>query len=75
MATYGYGGQDIVDDRTATIDREEKKYPPPPPYEDEKYDTPSYADDPFGDEENAEVKYRTLKWWYVYLHRWNPGYR
>lgn len=22
-------------------------------------------DDPFGDEEDAEVKYRTLRWWYV----------
>lgn len=22
-------------------------------------------DDPFGDEEGAEVKYRTLRWWYV----------
>jgi hypothetical protein len=21
--------------------------------------------DPFGDEQNAEVKYKTLKWWYV----------
>jgi len=22
-------------------------------------------DDPFGNEEDAEVKYRTLRWWYV----------
>lgn len=22
-------------------------------------------DDPFGNEANAEVKYKTLKWWYV----------
>lgn len=26
---------------------------------------PAYQDDPFGDEEFAEVKYRTLSWWYV----------
>jgi hypothetical protein len=26
--------------------------------------------DPFGDEQNAEVKYKTLKWWYV-LHLWH----
>jgi hypothetical protein len=26
--------------------------------------------DPFGDEQNAEVKYKTLKWWYV-LHVWH----
>lgn len=23
------------------------------------------CDDPFGNEANAEVKYKTLKWWYV----------
>jgi hypothetical protein len=22
-----------------------------------------FKDDPFGNEENAEVKYRTMKWW------------
>lgn len=25
--------------------------------------------DPFGDEQNAEVKYKTLKWWYVLRSR------
>lgn len=31
-------------------------------------DTPSY-EDPFGNEEFAEVKYRTMEWWYV--SQWN----
>lgn len=26
---------------------------------------PQYRQDAFGDEENAEVKYKVLKWWYV----------
>ena len=25
----------------------------------------THEDDPFGDEENSEVKYRTLEWWCV----------
>ena len=33
---------------------EEKKIPD---------DGPSIEDDPFGNEENAEVKYRTMNWW------------
>lgn len=51
----------------------------PPPNDnieskDEKYYDPeddvlkpnlTQPDDPFGNEENAEVKYKTLKWWYV----------
>ena len=28
-------------------------------------------DDPFGDETHSEVKYKTMKWWYVvYVLRW-----
>lgn len=38
-----------------------------PTYSSEKKDgngeTPPMYDDPFGDEEFAEVKYRTLRWW------------
>ena len=30
---------------------------------DENVETPPIYDDPFGDEEFAEVKYRTLRWW------------
>lgn len=33
---------------------EEKKIP---------LDGPTIEDDPFGNEENAEVKYRTMNWW------------
>lgn len=29
-----------------------------------KPEMPQYGD-PFGNEENAEVKYKTLAWWYV----------
>ncbi|KAL2219013.1 amino acid transporter [Thermoascus aurantiacus ATCC 26904] len=28
---------------------------------------PAYQDDPFGDEEFAEVKYRTMSWWFLVL--------
>lgn len=63
MASQGYGGIDIVDDRTATLDRDEKSYPLGPSHEYEKHDAPSYDDDPFGNEEFAEVKYKTLEWW------------
>lgn len=27
---------------------------------------PTPTDDPFGNEENGEVKYRVMKWWYVF---------
>lgn len=48
--------------------------PDPIESKDEKYDfdpedtlkpEPTNVDDPFGNEANAEVKYKTLKWWYV----------
>lgn len=48
--------------------------PEPIETKDEKYDfdpednlkpEPTNVDDPFGNEEGAEVKYKTLKWWYV----------
>lgn len=32
---------------------------------DSKYEAKKLADDPFGAEDVAEVKYRTMKWWYV----------
>ena len=61
MASYGYSGNDIVyDDRAATLDSEEKKYNP---YGEESKDAVPAYEDPFGDEEFAEVKYRTLRWW------------
>lgn len=31
----------------------------------EKKRSGTYEDGPFGDEENSEVKYRTLRWWCV----------
>ncbi|KAL4888173.1 transmembrane amino acid transporter protein-domain-containing protein [Aspergillus ambiguus] len=31
--------------------------------DEKKEQTPPYAEDVFGDEENAEVKYKVLKWW------------
>jgi len=38
----------------------------PPPFSDQNDRRGSFAatkEDPFGDEEGAEVKYRTLRWW------------
>jgi hypothetical protein len=32
-------------------------------------DIPQYRQDAFGDEEFAEVKYKVLKWWYVFIAR------
>lgn len=38
------------------------------PYADEKLVLENTeAEEPFGNEESAEVKYRTLTWWYVLL--------
>lgn len=34
----------------------------------QKAETAPYRQDVFGDEEHAEVKYKTLKWWYVPSH-------
>jgi hypothetical protein len=35
--------------------------------DEKKYDTtPAYKQDAFGDESNAEVKYKVMKWWYVF---------
>lgn len=67
MTSYGYSGNDIVyDDRAAHIDHEEKKYDP---YAEGAHEGP---EDPFGDEEFAEVKYRTLRWWYVLFPLYPP---
>lgn len=35
-------------------------------HSDSKYEAKKLADDPFGSEDVAEVKYRTMKWWYVF---------
>lgn len=43
-----------------SLDMDEKKIDEIPPY----------MQDAFGDEEHAEIKYKTLKWWYV-LTSWN----
>ena len=43
-----------------SFDREEK--------DDTQNMLPSY-EDPFGDETFAEVKYRTLRWWYVSIRQ------
>jgi hypothetical protein len=37
------------------------------PGEIEKPDLTPQRQDAFGDEENAEIKYKTLKWWYVLM--------
>ena len=37
---------------------------PPTTYSRSKNRLP-HKDDPFGDETNAEVKYKTLNWWYA----------
>ena len=34
----------------------------------QKAETVPYRQDVFGDEEHAEVKYKTLKWWCVSFH-------
>lgn len=34
-------------------------------YEEEGQLKPGEVHDAFGNEENAEIKYKTLKWWYV----------
>ena len=34
-------------------------------FDDEKVASPPYRQDPYGNEEFAEVKYKVLKWWYV----------
>lgn len=36
--------------------------------DEKKYDaTPAYRQDAFGDESNAEVKYKVMKWWYALI--------
>lgn len=41
-----------------------QEYPDVPQDTDEKKVDPPEPQDAFGDEENAEVKYKVLKWWY-----------
>lgn len=36
-----------------------------PQYEEEGLSKPGEVHDAFGNEEYAEIKYKTLKWWYV----------
>lgn len=69
MATKGYRHGDISDDGVL----EEKEYQPQHNSEErysgdaEKGPTKNVGykgkDDPFGDETNSEVKYRTMAWW------------
>ena len=47
----------LTNDRAASNDVETR------PSVSEKRRSGAYDDDPFGDEENSEVKYRTLRWW------------
>ena len=52
-------GPDLTSNRTASNDVETR------PSVSEKRRSGAHDDDPFGDEENSEVKYRTLRWWSV----------
>ncbi|KAJ4363780.1 hypothetical protein N0V95_000974 [Ascochyta clinopodiicola] len=49
--------RDLTSDRTNSRDVENSPHAP------EKSRPRAHDDDPFGDEENSEVKYRTLRWW------------
>lgn len=55
---------------TLEIGQEEKQKTEDPalPNDIQKAETAPYRQDVFGDEEHAEVKYKTLKWWYVSSH-------
>lgn len=63
-----------VDDMATPAHGEEIKKNDLPPYdlEDLKAVDEGKEPDAFGDEANAEVKYKTLKWWYVLL-RYPPS--
>lgn len=64
MAMSGYRAHDnVFEDRTAELSQSEKR---DLPYEDVG---PSHASNPFGSEDFAEVKYRTMHWWYVNISR------
>jgi hypothetical protein len=49
-----------TDEASFTRDDTKKTENSPPPYTQSPF-----TSDAFGDEEFAEVKYKTLKWWYV----------
>lgn len=49
--------RDLASDRALSHDVETNPRVP------EKSRSTAHDDDPFGDEENSEVKYRTLTWW------------
>lgn len=49
--------RDLTSDLVTSRDAEARPQVP------EKRRSSTDEDDPFGDEENSEVKYRTLKWW------------
>lgn len=51
--------RDLTSERTTSRDVETRPQVP------EKRQPGAHDDDPFGDEENSEVKYRTLRWWCV----------
>lgn len=46
----------------------ERSLPQPssPPSDCERQNIPGAEDDVFGDEEGAEIQYKTCKWWYVF---------
>ena len=49
--------RDLTSNRTTSHDRESR------PQVTEKRRSSAHDDDPFGDEGENEVKYRTLRWW------------
>jgi len=57
---------DIHPTTTLEAGQEDKQKIQDPPFPDDiqKAETAPYRQDVFGDEEHAEIKYKTLKWWY-----------
>lgn len=58
LSEKGESEHDLTSDRATSRDTETR-----PPVGVEKRRSGSYDDDPFGDEGENEVKYRTLRWW------------
>lgn len=53
------GSSDVVNDRTTSLHQEEKEHS----LSKHVSTADNHGGDPFGNEEFAEVQYRTLSWW------------
>ena len=67
MATNGGQSSPLAGNGDTSFDKEHSPHDPEKQDEKQQAMANKYGkEDPFGDESNSEVKYKTMKWWYAF---------